>query len=54
MYSEILCNVLAKNVTKKQKSQLKETAQNLFHWMEQFSKLKKSQCMNILIEFKIY
>ena len=33
----------------KTRSQLTETAQNLFHLMEQFAKLKKSQCMNIII-----
>ena len=36
-------------MSQKTKSQLTETAQNLFHLMEQFAKLKKSQCMNILI-----
>ena len=39
---------MAKNVTKS-KSQLKETAQNLFQLLEQFAKLKQSQFMNILI-----
>ena len=48
MYNEILCNVLAK-MSQKTKSQLTETAQNLFHLMEQFGKLKKSQCINNLI-----
>ena len=33
----------------KTKSQLKETAQNFFHLLKQFSKLKKNRCMNILI-----
>ena len=33
----------------KTKSQLTETAKNLFHLLEQFAKLKKSQCMNIII-----
>ena len=33
----------------KTKSQLTETAQNFFHLLEQFAKLKKSRCMNILI-----
>ena len=33
----------------KAKSQLTETAQNLFHLLEQFAKLKKSNCMNIII-----
>ena len=31
------------------KDQLKDTAQNFFHLLEQFAKLKKSHCMNILI-----
>ena len=31
------------------KNQLTETAQNLFHLLEQFAKLKKSQSMNIII-----
>ena len=33
----------------KAKSQLTETAQNFFHLLEQFAKLKKSNCMNIII-----
>ena len=33
----------------KTKSKLTETAQNFFHLLEQFAKLKKSRCMNILI-----
>ena len=33
----------------KTKIQLTETAQNFFHLLEQFGKLKKSRCMNILI-----
>ena len=36
-------------MSQKTKSQLTETAQNLFHLLEQFAKLKQSQCMNILI-----
>ena len=36
-------------MSQKTKSQLTETAQNLFHLMEQFAKLKNSQCMNIII-----
>ena len=31
------------------KSQLTETAQNFFHLLQQFVKLKRSCCMNILI-----
>ena len=33
----------------KTKNQLTDTAQNLFHLLEKFAKLKKSHCMNILI-----
>ena len=33
----------------KTKSQLTETAKNLFHLLEQFAKLKNSRCMKILI-----
>ena len=33
----------------KVKDQLTDTAQNLFHLLEQFAKLKKTECMNILI-----
>ena len=36
-------------MSQKAKSQLTETAQNLFHLMEQLAKLKNSQCMNIII-----
>ena len=36
-------------MSQKTKSQLTETAQNLFHLMEQFAKLENSQCMNIII-----
>ena len=32
----------------KTKSQLTQTAQNIFHLLEQFAKLKKSRCKNIL------
>ena len=38
-----------RKMPQKTKSQLTETAQNLFHLLEQFAKLKQSQCMNILI-----
>ena len=34
---------------KKTKDQLTDTAQNFFHLLEQFAKLKKTKCMNILI-----
>ena len=43
------CVVTWQKMPQKTKSQLTETAQNLFHLMEQFAKLKKSQCMNIII-----
>ena len=38
-----------RKMSQKTKSQLTKTAQNLFHLMEQFAKLKNSQCMNIII-----
>ena len=38
-----------RKMSQKTKSQLTETAQNVFHLLEQFVKLKQSQCMNILI-----
>ena len=33
----------------KKKDQLTDTAQNFFYLLEQFTKLKKTHCMNILI-----
>ena len=33
----------------KTESQLTETAQNFFHLLEQFAKLKQTRCMNIII-----
>ena len=33
----------------KRKDQLADTAQHFFHLLEQFAKLKKTHCMNILI-----
>ena len=36
-------------MSQKTKDQLTDTAQNFFHLLEQFSKLKKTKCMNILI-----
>ena len=39
---------MARNVYKR-KDQLTYTAQNFFHLLEQFAKLKKTHCMNILI-----
>ena len=43
------CVNTRQKVSQKTKSQLTETAQNLFHLLEQFAKLKQSRCMNILI-----
>ena len=43
------CVITWQKMPQKTKSQLTETAQNPFHLMEQFAKLKKSQCMNIII-----
>ena len=43
------CVKIWQKMSQKTKSQLTETAQNLFHLLEQFAKLKQSQCMNILI-----
>ena len=39
---------MTKNVSKR-KDQLTDTAQNFFHLLEQFAKLKQTHCMNILI-----
>ena len=39
---------MAKNVTSS-KSSTNNTAQDFFHLLEQFEKLKKTECMNILI-----
>ena len=36
-------------ISQKTKDQLTDTAQNFFHLLEQFAKLKKTHCMNILI-----
>ena len=36
-------------MSQKTKDQLTDTAQNFFHLIEQFAKLKKSHCMNLLI-----
>ena len=38
-----------KKVSHKTKNQLTDTAQNFFHSLEQFAKLKKTHCMNLLI-----
>ena len=36
-------------MSKKTKDQLTDTAQNVSHLLEQFAKLKKTHCMNLLI-----
>ena len=36
-------------MSQKTKGQLTDTAQNFFHILEQFAKLKKTHCNNILI-----
>ena len=38
-----------RQLPQKTKIQLTETAQNFFHLLEQFAKLKKTRCMNIII-----
>ena len=48
MYDEILCLEWQK-LNQKTKSQLTVTAQKIFHLLEQFTKLKKTYCMNIII-----
>ena len=44
-----LCVWTWQKLDQKGKSQLTETAQKFFHLLEQFAKLKKSNCMNIII-----
>ena len=48
LHHEILCWIVAKN-SHKTKDQLTDTAQKLFHLLEQFAKFKKPHCMNLLI-----
>ena len=43
------CVWMWQKLDQKAKSRLTETAQNFFHLLEQFAKLKKSNCMNIII-----
>ena len=43
------CVWTRQKLDQKGKSQLTETVQNFFHLLEQFAKLKKSNCMNIII-----
>ena len=38
-----------RQLPQKTRGQLTETAQNFFHLLEQFAKLKQTQCMNIVI-----
>ena len=44
-----LCVETWQKISQKRKDQLTETTQNFFHLLEQFAKLKKAHCMNILI-----
>ena len=44
-----ICVDTWQKMSQKKKDQLTETAQNFFHLLEQFAKLKKTQCMNIII-----
>ena len=43
------CVGMWQKMSQKRKDQLTDTAQNFFHLLEQFAKLKKTHCMNILI-----
>ena len=43
------CVGTCQKMSQKGKNHLTDTAQNVFHLLEQFSKLKKTHCMNILI-----
>ena len=43
------CVGTRQKISQKRKDQLTDTAQNFFHLLEQFAKLKKTHCMNILI-----
>ena len=36
-------------MSQKRKDQLRDTAQNFFYLLEQFAKLKKTHCVNVLI-----
>ena len=44
-----LCAETWQKMSKKTKDQLTDTAQNFFHLLEQFAKLKETHCMNVLI-----
>ena len=43
------CVYTWQKMSPKTKDQLTDTAQNFFHLLEQFAKLKKTHCMNVLI-----
>ena len=43
------CVEMWQKMSRKIKDQLTNTAKNFFHLLEQFAKLKKTYCMNILI-----
>ena len=43
------CDETWQKMSQKTKDQLRDTAQNIFHLLEQFLKLKKTHCMNVLI-----
>ena len=43
------CAQTWQKMSQKTKDQLTDTAQNFFHLLEQFAKLKKTHCMNVLI-----
>ena len=43
------CVGTCQKMSQKGKNHLTDTTQNVFHLLEQFSKLKKAHCMNILI-----
>ena len=43
------CVYTWQKMSQKTKDQLTDTAQNFFHLLEQFAKLKNTHCMNVLI-----
>ena len=43
------CAQTWQKMSQKTKDQLTDTGQNFFHLLEQFAKLKKTHCMNVLI-----
>ena len=48
-YTMKFCVKMWQKMSQKTKNQLTDTAQNFFHLLEQFAKLKKTHCMNVLI-----